>query len=1145
MGVPFVHLHNHTEYSMLDGAARIPELLSAAREMGFDAMAITDHGGMYGVVPFYRESERQGIKPILGVEVYLTLGSRFDRKPAKEDPNYHLLLLAENLEGYRNLMKLVTLSFMDGFYYKPRVDKEALRAHGRGIIALSACLKGEIASRLLADDYEGAAAAAREYRDIFGEGNFYLELMDHGLPEERKINPGLIQLAGELGIGLAASNDLHYVRKEDSVHHDVLLCIQTNSTLDQEDRLRFSSDQFYLKTFEEMSEVFRNAPEALSNTLEIAERCNVELEFGRYLLPRYQVPEGYDLDGYLEKLAWDGLRRRYGEMAPELEERLRYELSVIREMGFSGYFLVVWDFIRHAKEKGIVVGPGRGSAAGSLTAYCLGITTVDPIRYGLLFERFLNPSRRTMPDIDIDFCYKRRPEVIEYVSRKYGEDRVAQIVTFSTMAARAAIRDAGRVFNLEYGKVDRLAKMVPEGVLNITIDQALDLSPELREIYESDELARKIIDTARKLEGITRQDSIHAAGVVIADDELCNYTPLQRRGSDEEVVTQFDMAAIQEIGLLKMDFLGLRTLTVISDTLDNIQRMHGVRIDIDDIPLDDPMTYELLQRGDTVGVFQLESAGMRSLLQELRPDCFDDIIACLALYRPGPLRGGWVKTFVNRKHKRAPVEYPHPDLEPVLEETMGIILYQEQVMRLAVEMAGYSMAEADVLRGVVAKSKAKEMEVHHAKFVEGAVARGYDRRLAEMIFDLVKEFGFYGFNKSHSTAYAFISYQTAYLKAHYPREFMAANLTSVTGNKDKVPVFVNECRKLGIPVLPPDINESLKEFTPVEEGIRFGLSAVRNLGDNAAERIIALRREHGPYQSLLDFCARVGPGVVNKRALESLIKSGAFDFLGYARNHLLKVYERVADMAAERQRLKEEGQFSLFGDDDLGDPLCDEPVEEELPKEVLLAYEKEMLGIYVTDHPLMQVKDELRRNVECEIADLSELSDGSVKWIGGIIGKINQRVTKKGDLMAGFTLEDLTGRVDVTVFPALYSQHREILREDAVVCVKSKVETGERDEEGGGTVRVVALELNEPRLRKAEDCELSIHVRSFQAEKEVLEELKLALRRHPGRTPVKLKLEEGDTMKVYRLPGEFNVEADGSLYGEVLAILGEGCLALE
>ncbi|MEW6554985.1 MAG: DNA polymerase III subunit alpha [Actinomycetota bacterium] len=1142
MAVPFVHLHNHTEFSMLDGAARIPDLVTAAIDRGFPALAITDHGGMYGVVPFYEKATEMGIKPIIGVEAYMTLGSRFDRKPPKEDPNYHLLLLAENNEGYRNLMRLVTASFMDGYYYKPRIDKELLREHHDGIIALSACLKGEVSSRLLADDYEGAAAAAREYRAIFGDGNYFLEVMDHSLPEERKINPGLVQLGEELGLGLVATNDLHYVGREDNLYHDVLLCIQTNSTLDQEDRLRFSSDQFYLKEYEEMSELFAGIPGALSNTLDIAERCNVEIDFGRYLLPRYQVPEGYDLDGYLEKLAWDGLANRYADITPELEERLRYELSVIRDMGFSGYFLIVWDFITYAKRQGIIVGPGRGSAAGSLVAYALDITTVDPMRYGLLFERFLNPSRRTLPDIDIDFCYKRRPEVIEYVRRKYGEDRVAQIVTFSTMQARAAIRDAGRVYNLEYGKVDRLAKMVPE-VLNITLDKALETSQELQDAYRGDEMSRNIIETARKLEGITRQDGIHAAGVVIADDELSLYTPLQRRGAEEEVVTQFDMAAIQKIGLLKMDFLGLRTLTVISDTLESIQRRHGIRIDLERIPIDDARTYEMLQRGDSIGVFQLESAGMRSLLQDLRPDCFEDLIALLALYRPGPLKSGMVKDFVNRKHGRMPTEYLHEDLEPLLEETSGILLYQEQVMRLAVDMAGYTMAEADGLRGVVAKSKAEEMKEQKDKFVEGVIARKYPRRLAEKLFELVKHFGEYGFNKSHSTAYAVISYQTAYLKAHYPREFMAANLTSVTGNKDKVPVLVNECRKMGIKILPPDINESLKEFTPVDEGIRFGLSAVRNLGEGAAERIIGIRRESGPYESLLDFCGRVGPGTINKRALESLIKSGAFDYLGYTRNHLLKVYDRVADLAAEKQRLLGEGQHSLFEDEE-EDPLAGEPLTEELERDKLLAYEKEMLGIYVTDHPLMQVREAMKRHVESDIADLSELGDGAVKWIGGIITRRTQRLTRKNELMANLALEDLTGRVEVTVFPALYQQHREMLQEDRIVCVKARVEVGERDEEAAA-LRVVALDLSEPRLKSPEECDLFIDISDVRAERGVMDELRDILERHPGHTPVKLKLKGGEAVKIFRLPEDLCVCPDGSLYAEVLSLLGDGCIALE
>ena len=1138
-----MHLHNHTEYSLLDGASRIPALVSAAEEMDFEALAITDHGAMYGVVPFYKQALKRGLKPIIGVEAYVTPGSRFERRPVKEEPHYHLLLLAENETGYRNLMKLVTLSYMEGYYYKPRMDKEILREYGKGIIALSACVKGELASHLLADDYEGALRAATEYLSIFGENNFFLEIMDHSLPEEKKVNPGLVQIGRELGIGLAASNDLHYVRKEDYIHHDVLLCIQTNSTLDQEDRLRFSNDQFYLKSHEEMRGLFGDLPEALSNTAEIAERCNVEIEFERYLLPRYQVPEGYDLDGYLEKLAWEGLRRMYGEITSELEERLRYELSVIRDMGFSGYFLVVWDFIKFAKEQGIIVGPGRGSAAGSLVSYCLGITTVDPMRYGLLFERFLNPSRRTMPDIDIDFCYKRRPEVIEYVSRKYGEDRVAQIVTFSTMAARAAIRDAGRVYNLEYGKVDRLAKMVPEKQ-NITLDEALETSPELREVYETDELARRIIDTARNLEGITRQDSIHAAGVVIADDELSNYTPLQRRGADEEVVTQYDMEAVQAIGLLKMDFLGLRTLTVIADTLENIRNTRGITIDLDRLPLDDAETFGLLQRGDTVGVFQLESPGMRSLLQDLRPERFEDLVAVLALYRPGPLRSGMVKDYVEHRHERKALKYLHPDLEPILDQTRGIILYQEQVMQLAVELAGYSMSEADGLRAVVAKSKAEEMKFHRGKFIEGMVAKGYQRNLAEKLFDLIQHFGEYGFNKSHSTAYAVISYQTAYLKAHYPKEFMAALLSSVTGNKDKVQVFVNESRKMGIKVLPPDINESFKEFTPVEEGIRFGLFAVRNLGESAAERIIAVRKEGGPYRSLQDFCRRVGQGVVNKRSLESLIKSGAFDYLGFTRNHLLKTYERLADLAAEKQRLSEEGQHSLFDEEEEeADSMDMQPVAEELPKDKLLSYEKEMLGIYVTDHPLMQIKEALERHVESDIADLAELGDGTVKWIGGIITKKTQRITRKGELMATLVLEDLTGRVEVTVFPALFSQYREFLEEDHVICVKARVETGEHDEETTA-VRVIALDLAEPRLKRPEDCDLYIRLDAEQAEKEIMNRLRDILERHPGETPVRLELRSGSTIRVFALPQEFRVSPDGSLYAEVLSLLGEDCITL-
>ncbi len=922
----FVHLHNHTEHSLLDGASRISDLVEVAKKEGMEALAITDHGVMYGVIPFVEEATREGIKPIIGVEFYLAPRSRFDRNNPKEESNFHLLLLAENNEGYRNLMKLVTRSYFDGYYYKPRVDKELLREYSRGLIALTACMKGEIPESLIKEDFNRARGLVHEYLDIFGEGNLYLEIQDQGIAEQKIINEGLAEISRSMGVPLVATNDVHYTRKEDSRAHDVLLCIQTNSTLDQPDRLRFSSDQFFFKSPQEMWELFSWAPEALDNTLEIAERCNVEIALDRYLIPRYQVPEGYDPDSYLEKLAFEGLSRVYPEITPEIRQRLEYELSVIKDMDFSGYFLIVWDFVKHAKEKGIMVGPGRGSAAGSIVAYALGITTVDPIKYGLLFERFLNPSRKTMPDMDIDFCYRRRQEVIEYVTEKYGSDRVAQIITFSTMAARAAIKDAGRVFNVEYGKMDKIAKMVPEE-LNITIEKALSKSPELRQVYEEDQVIREVIETALKLEGLTRQDSIHAAGVVIADDDLSNYTPVQKKSS-KEIVTQFDMAAIQKIGLLKMDFLGLRTLTVLDDTKRNVKMNQDVELDLEKIPMDDALTFELLQRGDTIGVFQLESSGMRALIRDLKPTCFEDLIALLALYRPGPLGSGMVQDFVNRKHGKARIHYPHPDLEHILKETYGIIVYQEQVMKLAVEMAGYSMAEADILRGAIAKSKWQVVEEQRQKFVEGAVSKGYERKLAEEIFDLIRNFGLYGFNKSHSTAYAFISYQTAYVKAHYPVEFMAALLSSVSDNKDKVRRFIGECRRMGIRVLPPDINESNSEFTPVRESLRFGLSAIRNLGTGAVAEIIREREINGPYQSLLDFCDRVDSSVLNKKTLESLIKSGAFDSFGQTRNQLLKTYDMVADIAMERKRLRGEGQFSLFeGDEDLQVPEMEEIAE--------------------------------------------------------------------------------------------------------------------------------------------------------------------------------------------------------------------------
>ncbi len=1133
----FVHLHNHTEHSLLDGASRISDMIAVAKKEGMEALAITDHGVMYGVIPFVEEALREGIKPIIGVEFYLSPRSRFDRNNPKEESNYHLLLLAENNEGYRNLMKLVTKSYFDGYYYKPRVDKELLGMYSKGLIALTACMKGEIPESLIKGDHKKARELVAEYLSIFGEGNLYLELQDQGIPEQKIINEGLMEISRTMGVPVVATNDVHYTHREDFRAHDVLLCIQTNSTLDQPDRLRFSSDQFFLKSAEEMRDLFSWAPEALDNTLEIAERCNVDIALDRYLIPRYQVPEGYDADSYLEKLAFEGLSRVYPQVTPEIRQRLEYELSVIKDMDFSGYFLIVWDFVKHAKERGIMVGPGRGSAAGSIVAYALGITTVDPIKYGLLFERFLNPSRKTMPDMDIDFCYRRRQEVIEYVTEKYGSDRVAQIITFSTMAARAAIKDAGRVFNVEYGKMDKIAKMVPEE-LNITIEKALSKSPELRQIYEEDQVIKEVIDTALKLEGLTRQDSIHAAGVVIADDDLSNYTPVQKKGS-KEIVTQFDMAAIQKIGLLKMDFLGLRTLTVLDDTKRNIKINRNVELDFEKIPMDDPLTFELLQRGDTIGVFQLESSGMRALIRDLKPSCFEDLIALLALYRPGPLGSGMVQDFVNRKHGKARIHYPHPDLEHILKETYGIIVYQEQVMRLAVEMAGYSMAEADILRGAIAKSKWQVVEEQRHKFVEGAVSKGYERKLAEEIFDLIRNFGLYGFNKSHSTAYAFISYQTAYAKAHYPVEFMAALLTSISDNKDKVRRFIGECRRMGIKVLPPDINESNSEFTPVRDSLRFGLSAIRNLGTGAIAGIIQEREINGPFKSLLDFCDRVDSSVLNKKTLESLIKSGAFDSFGLTRNHMLKAYDTVAEIAMDKKRLRGEGQFSLFeGEEALQLPEMEE-ITEELPRDQLLSYEKEMLGLYVTDHPLMQFKSILSKYIDCDIERLAECEDGDIKWVGGIINKVTKVLTRKGDIMARIILEDLTGEVEVTIFPQTFAQFKDIIMEDLVLCVKGKVELREEQ------VKMTALEVTTPNLKNPDEKTLVIKMSLPFAKEEILERLKEAIRSHPGPNRVQIHLLSGRKITILKLDENFKVNPDSALFAEIRSLLGEKSVSLQ
>lgn len=1589
MAKNFVHLHVHTEFSLLDGAARITDLIAAVKEMGSPAIAITDHGVMYGVIDFYEEAMRAGIKPIIGCEVYVARKNRQDKSLGLKDNPYHLILLAQDNQGYRNLMHLVTLGYMEGFYYRPRVDKELLAKYAKGLIALSSCYKGEIPEALINGNGEQAQKRVQEYQDIFGKDNFFLEMQNQRLEEQSVLNEKLVKLARELNIPLVATNDVHYVKKHESIAQDVLLCIQTGSALESDDRLRFSTDEFYLKTPDQMARLFSDLPEAIDNTLKIAERCEVDINFNRVYLPHYEVPKGHDLDSYLEKLALEGLKKRYADITPEIKERLQRELEVIKEKGFSGYFLVVWDFVKYARGKGIRVGPGRGSAAGSLVSYCLGITNIDPLRYGLLFERFLNPERKSLPDIDIDFDEERRDEVIDYVVKKYGRDRVAQIVTFGTMAARAATRDAGRVFNVPYAKVDKTAKLIPES-LDITVEAALNSVPELKEEYEVDETVRQILDTAKVLEGLVRHDSIHAAGVVISLDELPNYTPLQRKGGDD-VVTQYHMKAVQRIGLLKMDFLGLRTLTVIENALKIIKRIHNTEIDIDNLSFDDEKTYRMLQKGESVGVFQLESSGMRALLKELQPTRFEDIIALLALHRPGPLASGMVQDFMDRKHSRKRVEYPHLSLEPILKDTYGIIVYQEQVMRIASAMAGFSMAEADILRGAMSKKKPEVMAEQREKFIGGAIDKGYDAALAGRIFDLVAHFAGYGFNKcvvgeteiidadtgeivtveelfkgkklvntssynadlkmikrpvidvvangvkpvyrvktrlgreivvtdnhpfltidgwrelrdlfegerialarvlpvegqkdwddyklivlagvlaegntchpsglyyynneieqvrdfisylkefentkprickrrgryevyagtgqdrrfkrgqspwnkgltkgnheqrkrdlnprrsgarlwieklglanttstekfipsevfelslnniclfigrlwsgdghlgvskaekgspgifyatsskrlarqlqdlllrlgiisrihekvfkyrggmrpgytvhiqgresiirfldrvgphminrvqqidtlrryhasvsahseskdvvpagikyliqaekeelsetwrevefsskvctkelvgavrsykhgfrrktigtlatyfdsdelreyassdvywdqivsieyageqptydievadthnfvangiivhnSHSTAYATISYQTAYLKANYPVEFMGALLTSVRANKDKVAQYVNECRQLGIEILPPDINESYRDFTVVGQAIRFGLSAVRNVGTNVIEAIIEARRE-GKFTSLYDFCNRVNLSVINKRALESLIKSGAFDFAG-TRKHLLEIYDKAMGSASKVQRDRKMGQFSLFGGGEAEIAVRTQPekAKEEFPKEKLLSYEKEMLGLYVSDHPLLSVESKLKAQTDVSVSQLHEEKDGTIRWVGGIVARASRTLTKKGEMMLFLTLEDLESSIEVVIFPALYQKHQELLSKDNIILVRGRVDIRE-----DASAKLIAQDIKPLDLREETDKPLYVRLPTGSFSDKLLDKLKGILSTHPGPSPVILQVESRDKKTLLELGPSYKVKRGNPLYAELKALLGE------
>lgn len=1139
MARPFVHLHVHTEYSLLDGACRLPDLVKAAEELEMPALAITDHGVMYGVIDFYKRAKQAGIKPIIGCEVYVATRTRFDREPGKDDNQYHLVLLAENQEGYRNLVKMVSQAFIEGFYYKPRVDLELLSQHHQGLIALSACLAGEIPHLLLAGQKEQARSQAAKYRDIFGPEHFFLEIQDHGMEEQKRINPMIREIARDLGLSTVITNDAHYIRKENASVHDILLCIQTGKVLSDTNRLRFPTDEFYLKPAEEMYALVPDYPEEAQRTVEIAERCHLEFEFGKLHLPIYQVPEGYSLDTYLEKLCWEGLRERYGDPPPaKARERLEYELSIIKQMGFSGYFLIVWDMVHFARRAGIQVGPGRGSAAGSLVAYTLGITNIDPLANGLLFERFLNPERVTMPDIDTDFCFERRGEVIDYLVQKYGEDHVAQIITFGTMAARAAVRDVGRVMNIPYGEVDRIAKLIPADI-GMSLDRALEISPELKQAYEEDYTVKQIIDNARSLEGMPRHASTHAAGVVISKEPLTHYLPLQKT-NDSGITTQFPMTTVEELGLLKMDVLGLRTLTVIRDALDLIRANGKQPPDMLKLPLDDKKTYELLTKAETTGVFQLESSGMKGILKNLKPERFDDLVALVALYRPGPLGSGMVEDFINRKHGVTKVEYLHPALAPILQDTYGVILYQEQVMRIASELAGFTLGQADLLRRAMGKKKPEIIAAQRENFIKGAESRGVKGQVAGEIFDLMAYFAGYGFNKSHSAAYAFIAYQTAYLKAHYPVEFMASLLTSVMDTQDRVPVYIEECRRMGIEVLPPDVNESMTNFSVHGDIIRFGLAAVKNVGRAAISDIIEARESGGKFTSLVDFCSRVDTRLVNHRVLESLIRCGAFNSLGLARSQLLAMIDASMEAANRIKEEKANGQMSLFdlgGGQEAASQFEEVPVPDvpEFPASQLLEMEKETVGFYISGHPAAEYRDILSANTSCALAEVEHQQDGAMLTVGGVVGALRKAVTKKGEMMAYVTLEDTTGALEVLVFPKLYPRFMEIIEKEKAILVNGRLSLQE------DRARVMAEEVSP--LGQAKGVKrLCLTFQPTQDVKLCLASVKAALESYPGQTSVYMVVGRGN--RALLVDSRYWVNPQADLIQRLEAILGAGQVQL-
>lgn len=1141
----FTHLHVHTEYSLLDGAARINELARQAAEMGMPALAITDHGVMYGVIDFYKSCRKHNIKPIIGCEIYLAPGKRTDKTLGKDDKNYHLVLLAENDEGYRNLVKIVSQAYIDGFYYKPRADKELLGRHSNGLIALSGCLAGEISEYLLQDNYLRAKEAALEYRDIFGKDNFFLEMQDHGLNDQRKVNSELKKLSQETGIRLVATNDVHYVKKDDAFLQDVLLCIQTGKTLADTNRMSFEGKEFYLKSQEEMEQLFVETPEVLALTNEIAERCQVDFVFGNHFLPVFEVPDNRSLDEYLSELCWKAFPKYYPDATEKERLRLNDELRIITQTGFSGYFLIVSDFCRFAREEKVAVGPGRGSAAASMVAYLLGITSVEPLRHDLLFERFLNPERISMPDIDIDFDPDGREKVIKYVMEKYGEDKVCQIITFGTMGAKAAIRDVGRVLDIPLGKVDRVAKAVPNE-LGMTLEKALNVSPDLKKMVSEEEEVKRLYEISKSLEGMPRHASTHAAGVVIAKEPLTNYLPLQKTAEGFRM-TQFPMKTVEEIGLLKMDFLGLRNLTIITKTLEKIKETRGLELDINNLPLDDKATYQLLAEGNSTGVFQLESGGMKAILKELKPTCFEDIIAVVALYRPGPMEQ--IPEFVRRKHG-GKITYLHPKMEEILKPTYGVIVYQEQVMQIARSLAGYSLGRADLLRRAMGKKDRKIMDEERHNFihglqdqngewiVQGAVRLGVGEKEAEEIFDLIAKFAEYGFNKGHATAYAMIAYQTAYLKANYSLEFTASLLSSVIGSSDKVSFYIQEARSNGIEILPPDVQHSYKDFTIEKNAIRFGLEAIRNVGGQLVDQII-IEREHSPFSSFYDFILRIESKVINKRTLESLIKAGAFQSL-CNRAQAMKVLDQALELAQNRQKDNESGQISLFDLDQEMDEGLEMPDIADFEEDVILKMEKEYIGVYLTAHPLLAVKELFRRITTSEIAACLESGEEKKVVLGGIINSLRHTITRKGDMMATFQLEDLTSTVDVLVFPKLFSEAAN-LENDQIVIVHGRYHIDEDEQKifAEKIEPVEAYSTSREKQEQAGEIQGKLFLKLMNdKDQELLSKVFRLLSANKGDNPVYFFFQ--DTKKTFEVSRNYYVKYNPRLDEKLNYLLGQG-----